>query len=936
MSDHNDEDIQDKAVLAPSDEYRNVLPLKVDAPRFGPSFFACSVSPTKIGCDQDADEFYFLKEDNDTGLTYICCARREHELYDVQTTKDTLKKSNTENHWKHYQLPHPLPDYCKRATTQLILNWPATMLAVLSTNHLVVYDVSANHKVSGANDLPRHITLVQKSSTSFRTLRSCSWHPTLDNVLVVMDDVTISLYYFWEAAIAAHLSPSSNQGSFAEVFCTDEGHYCWLDELELPRVSAYGDNDPFSCFCFGDQDTLDTIDSVDNDNNVSWEPFTIYVLHRNGGIYAACPVAPRGLVIDDEKIEILRDALNSNKRYDWIDQNWSKCKYFGEDESDWKCLNFQVQSEAWYEASDNQNSEHNRPDTLEATSLVSIRGCETIKNSNIKGYPILVRSWSNGEIDTILVHEPADGRPASIGYAPLEVIGVICLARNSTFIDTPKPFIRSRVGIILDEMDDNVIYIIGAYEINRLVISPLDVFRSIENSGKPPQKIWDPLTCYYPSSNDPNKKVEGVVPYTLRPGEQCLRIFQTDGTVIQMNVSTKMFHNKLKKEEEIEEKIEEHLKNKEQGDQLLRNEEQRYLKEQMDELENVITSTWGGDMNETGIKNQFDFKSMDSTSVRKILLFTEKIDDKFLRPMNNFKNAYKKRTNFLNRLWIIIKLQEDGIKKKVSIIRAKAKEVKKLKDEILTLSKRNLERAKDITDLVLSYKGNLNEEETDWFDTLKANNVDMQRKRSQYNEWMKAEHMIWKPEQVGSVLFEKLLIKKPKKNVSDESYSDDDETLDSEEVKESKEIKVIGDVLPNWKDESQLQCIMHFVMWEGQKEQGPFIIQEYESVGERNCRMNFNINFPAIPEGTLLKIVKKTLTFSEEKLKAINEDRRRLEREMKLDKLHNIDIGSDTTNAAKRKKDDDLANTRIKNMEKELEKIEKKIMNLEEQIRNGI
>ena len=507
-------------ILAPPHNIRLVPPLDVTPPRSGPSLFACAVSPNSVGCAPDSDEFFFLEyafnEANKTQTTYVSVAKRSHEdrilerhAHGETTVIPSLQKST----WVHERLLPPLPEYCNCATTQLVLNRSATMLAVLSPRHLVVHDVHYHGKVSGPRSSPRHITLVGRRP--HRPLVSCSWHPTLDDVLVVMDDLTITLYYFWDAAIAAQLSPPSNNETSATESCTGEGHWFWRDELEFPKISARNELDPFSSFCFGDQETLDEHRSANDQDggtrSVSWEPFTVYVLHQSGGIYAACPVAPRGLVLEDDTIEMFRTACGENGRHEWINRNWAKCLNDGEDEHEWKCLNFQVESAAWYEASDNNNVEHNRASTLSATSLVSVRGVENISNSNMQGYPILVRSWSNGEIDTMIVHDTVDGRPSSSGYAPY-TIGVACLARKSVFLNVPSSK-NPRVRLLLDEMDDHVMYVVGSHEICRLIFSPLDVFTHLEEHGAPPTRLWEPLIVYYepPNQGITNGQENGVV-----------------------------------------------------------------------------------------------------------------------------------------------------------------------------------------------------------------------------------------------------------------------------------------------------------------------------------------------------------------------------------------------------------------------------------------
>ena len=836
----------------PSNELRQIL-TNVTTPRSGPNLLACAVSYDAVGAAPERDEFFSLAYNKDDKSTYVCEWSRDH--IETVAAADEIKVDDPvfNRAWQKNELLR-LPSACNHETTQLILNRSATLLAVLSPNHLVVQDVNYH-----SSSKQRTITLVE-NSRSHRPLVSCSWHPTLDDVLVVLDDLSISLYYFWDAAIAAQLSSSHNasngssketttaMATTAHVKESSEGCWFWRDELHIPEFRVNNHDSPFASFCFGDQDPLD-----DHMDPVSWEPFTLYVLHHNGNVYAACPVIPRGLILNSDTLDAYQHAARraAPPRHDWLQRSWARCLRMGEQEDDWKCVHYEVEGAAWYSATDN-NEEH-RPTELQATSLISLRGI--LSHS---GHPVLIKTWSNGEIDLILVHSTTDGRimnqmmMSEQGYE----LGTMNLARCSTFWDTPK-LESPRVRAMLDEMNDHVFYVIGSHEIDRIEFdwnAFIDVLKNeIPENGSLNQRLLEGYQVYYESpeghsGEHADQQVEGVVTYTLRPGDHRLRVLRSDGSIRQIDIGRKVQERKviigLTKEEE-------NKRNDLLGAYSIVNDLDRALK-----LIDRPLPLLGFDKEDCRTP-------MNKNKGTKVQIFLQQVAELRIKPMQEYKRAVIARIHGWNRLWEHNKASLKELSFQSEKLKIKLAETRRKTTIVSNLVKQNMKDTISLTDTILHGQNYIREEEKTWFDQLSSTRAELGRLQAEFNNWLLAEDMEKKEEKICDV-----------------------QLLD--DCNDTFRLKITGRVPSEWMETDLSSSAKFLVRWDGKER----IVQKYSESDDQSSRIRLNQKVYDLPVGTSVEIIRQTVVFSMKKTEAIRKERKRINLEKMRTRKHQRGGGS--------------------------------------------
>ena len=228
-------------------------------------------------------------------------------------------------------------------TTQICLNNEATLLAVLGPHSLLVFALGRD----GAHDVivEKGISLGGASPRSSlapsqrRPMRTCAWHPLADNVLVALTDECLTIYYFWNGAIAAGLDTGVEDadGILSDSIRTEDGtdddgsslypaparidggngQWFYKDDVVLPSggsslaspvARSRPDRKPVD-FCFGDDDV------------VSWSAFSIYVMYGSGHIIFACPIVPRGVFIQMDTLHELSRGMGGGNGMDDINNN---------------------------------------------------------------------------------------------------------------------------------------------------------------------------------------------------------------------------------------------------------------------------------------------------------------------------------------------------------------------------------------------------------------------------------------------------------------------------------------------------------------------------------------------------------------------------------------------------------------------------------------
>lgn len=896
--------MSDTVNLAPAHDERRVPSLVVDCPCSGPSLLACAPS-TQSGRNPDADEFFFLEYDEVDDVTYVCLAKDEYVTGYLHGPESVRTASDAVPHWIHERLYRLPARSCNRKTTQLVLNSSATLLAVLSPHHLVVLDISY-HTTAGADggvmtstSAKRRITLVKRSHLSDCLLISCSWHPTQGDVLVVLDGSSVSMYYFWDAAVNAQLSSvfSSSASSSSASELSPEGHSFWCDVLVLPFSSV-------TSFCFGNQEPLE--DAMEDSDDVSWEPFTLYVLCNNGNISAGCPVVPRGLTMSDEKLHRMQEATERSR---WTELNWARCLKGGEFLKEWQYLNFQGARHGggggvtWYHASHNDRESRG---SLSATSLVSLRGVD-----DKYGYPFLMTSWSNGEIDLTLVYEPTDGRKSS----EVEMDEIHCqrILRMNSFLHVPPSLSPSRVGLLLDDLDNTIIYVIGRYEIIRLSLDDEALEETLQNSSEHTQnaqrKIFVSSHMYYvqPASEGVSQQqVEGVVLHTLRPDDYRLRVLTSSGSVLQLDVGHKVM------EQETRERLTERRGRR--GGSLLLDQGNR----REDDIGAVVDEEslgahsiqWAMEkaqkkMNQPLPNLSWNINTkMDKIKGLDLAHFLEAVKDKRIVPLQEYEKALRVQKKTWEKLWEAMQKRLENLKHKKVLYSDKLSKVTK---KLIKLKEKTTENKKKIaqyTDLILRHQNHIREEEHDWFRELETRKNELELFQHKYKDWLIDSHMVEKEEVVIEV----------------EAHCD---------CVNTKTLTVTRLVPSKWsRDEESMAPVQYVVQWPGCPHgEEPLIVRYFREEEKMGTKIKLNMKVASLLKGTKLTIIRRVVDFTPDKAESIEAERKRVRKEEERARRHNRGgrRRMERSETKQEKQEDDLDEVTRKKFKDELKKVKKEL-----------
>ena len=843
---------------------RRVHKLIGAVPRTGPSLLACACSHDAVGNAPDVDEFFTLEYDETEDITWICENSCRHKIINNEDSAAEEMKFHTK---RLYSLP---AETCNHKTTQLKLNRSATLLVVLSPQHLVVFDVNFQTE-------SKKITLIEQS-TFHKPLVSCLWHPTMDDVLVVMDDSNISLYYFWDAAIAAQLSihNTTSRETTATVNKSIENEWFWHDEISLPEFGVNDYDNPFSDFCFGDQDELDTWiehnnnkhkDFEDKDdyyyeeeeeeehNHISWEPFTIYVLHHNGNIFAACPIVPRGLELDQETLEAYTNsASKSTVSLELKINNWAPCLYKGVEQDNYKCVNVNLNGPAWYTST--ENDQQHRPSSLQATSIVSLRGA--IEHAG--GYPLIIKSWSNGEIDLIIVSDPIGSGSERRRNEDNTSIATHVLHRRTTFTDIGSSHETPRVNVLLDEMDDQTFYVVGSHEIFHIEFDwenftiSLDNF--LKNGDQMNRNIINGYQLYYSQDN----QVEGVVPYTVRPGEQKLQILRSDGSIKQVDIGNKIKTENIRRNRETLNKSEEqHLANDLVGSISIMN----HIKNAEKMMNKPLPELQGFNGNQLNTP-------MNRDKAIQVQNFLQNIETLRIKPMQEYKTAVNARSKFWQRVFEWNTNELEKLKKQKEYLKSLVSDVQTKIQECTDSAERNHRLAKECSDSILSLNHGLREEEYIWFGQVNKSVTDVKHLTDRYKDWLASQHLEHKYEQIGDDTIQ----------LVQEINATSDATTNGE-----IRLHVTGNVPSEWLNRDLIEQPIFYVQWTssngGIDVTKQKVIQNYTKHDEvSEIKLNNKI-FDNLKSNAALRIIKRTVDFTTERADAIQKERIRMLREEK-------------------------------------------------------
>ena len=320
----------------------------------GPMLFACASNAQASGASPAHDEIFFISSDIDLSSsdvvvddfisgspssknlgqppTWLCVATKTAATAfiggDESPSQGLLDSSESGNRGRGFVVRR-LVELSPEAedTIQISLNNEATLLAVLGENFLIACRLGRDsaHRVV----VERSITLCVGSN---RPMRTCAWHPLADNVLVSLSDECLTVYYFWNGAIAAGLwldgtfdeedtqrfhSPLHEDNRHNEDASSlyppphvgiDDANMFYMDRIFLPAETSLASPVERSrpChkavdFCFGDDEAVSTS---------LWSAFAIYVMFASGHVVFACPVVPRGVFLEKSTLERLSRSLN--------------------------------------------------------------------------------------------------------------------------------------------------------------------------------------------------------------------------------------------------------------------------------------------------------------------------------------------------------------------------------------------------------------------------------------------------------------------------------------------------------------------------------------------------------------------------------------------------------------------------------------------------
>ena len=882
--------------LAPAHDERRVPSLVVDCPCSGPSLLACAPS-TQSRQNPDADEFFFLEYDEVDDVTYVCLAKDEYVTGYLHGPESVITASDAVPHWIHERLYRLPARSCNRKTTQLVLNSSATLLAVLSPHHLVVLDISyhtttdADGGVTTSTSAERRITLVKRSLLSDCLLISCMWHPTQGDVLVVLDGSSVSMYYFWDAAINAQLSSvfsssasSSSASSSSASELSGEGHSFWCDVLVLPFSSV-------TSFCFGNQEPLE--DAMDDSDHVSWEPFTLYVLCNNGNISAGCPVVPRGLTISDEKLHRMQEATERSR---WTELNWARCLRGDEFLKEWQCLNFQGARHGgggggvtWYHASHNDRDTR---ESLSATSLISLRGVD-----DKYGYPFLMTSWSNGEIDLTVVHEPTDGRKSS--EVELDEIDCQRLLRRDFFLHVPPSLSPPRVGLLLDDLDNTIIYVIGRYEIIRLSLDDKALEETLQNSSEHTQNartnIFVPSPMYYAppvSEGVSQQQVEGVVLHTLRPDDYRLRVLTSSGSVLQLDVGHKVMEQETEARLRLTERMDQGNRregNVDLGPHSIKRAMDKAQKKMEEPLPNL---SWN-------IKTKMDkIKGLD------LARFLNAVKDKRIVPLQEYENALRMQKKYWEKLWEAMQKRLESLTHKKVLYSDKLSKVTKKLKKLKETTTENKKKIAHYTDLILRHQNHIREDEHDWFRELKTRKNQLENFQLEYKGWLSDSHMVEEEEVVIEV----------------EAHCD---------CVRTKTLTVTRDVPSKWiRDEESMAPVQYVVQWPGCPHgEEPLIVRYFLEEEKMGTKIKLNMKVASLLKGTKLTIIRRVVDFTPDKAESIESERKRVRKEEERARRHNRGgrRKMERSETKQEKQEDDLDEVTRKKLTDQLKKVKKEL-----------
>jgi hypothetical protein len=403
-----------------------------------------------------------------------------------------------------------------------------------------------------------------------------------------------------------------------------------------------------------------------------------------------------------------------------------------------------------------------------------------------------------------------------------------------------------------------------------------------------------------------------------------LRVLQSNGSVCEINVSKTMVASKLTKH-----------KKKRMRHRSARDEKERHsledksgqysIEQQIEEVKNKLDRRPNSTVLPSSIleSNQ----GMDKRAGQKIILFLSDIQENFIEPLQKYELALKHRRKGWDRLWNMNQKSWEKLNKHVLVLRSKLSDTDVLSKEVAQLSDSNIRKANDTTDLILKLKNHIREEEKDWFEDIHANKRDWEVKKNRFDEWMSAERMVWVEETVAEVMLFSM-------------------------EQQSNEMTVIGSVPSSWDSEKDYRFVKHVVRWKeeyqqvnrqqdqpdqhDQHEQMERLIVDYfqnttaTDLGEQSCTIKINMNLNIdLQQGTKLKVVKQTLTFTKEKMAAINEERKRIRREGKRAQRHR---GGGSKKRNDKTRVDHLKDEKYHAMKHQLEKIERDVRQLKQQM----